>query len=860
MDTLSEMNEQDVEELSKVREFNVERAQLVDFMRDLSTPYLKGKNVENKGANQTETRGEKSNRITIRPKGEKNVKGTSPPRVLIPPSSNTLRNNDTGSLLPNKKNRAPSNTADRFATPLYTSSNNSSNSTNRFCVETTVNRGKLLDFTEEQERERRRAEAALNRPRIGDPYQARRHCTIPSTSAHLEQLAQPKKVPFESSNERFSNYENEGSTFSEKQGISPSTTFPLRYPVELETSSQITGTKDVTKQANDAKSFSSLRLKEAPQNETSVVSFQRSASWNTHLGSPSRRRYLSCSTAPGVSKSSKMSPPPPRPLTRHAHSCSPHQRTSPVAIPLDSGERERNPAVNTSRSVHTNTASRLLGSSASFRHIFPPGLKSTSRFSGVSPIGGFQIPFASSSTRLQTNPRIPQQSWNSLSSKNEQQAHRKLFQENARKGTSVQSNPNEGRSLPNGNKKDSSSPNSLRKNSCSEITTLSFPSDSNCSNSSSLVMNSKVIKTPTCVPFEAQQPNPDSVFSLTSMKTIVLNVDAAEGSRSSAARSTASVSFHSLVGNPTPSDSQFSSEHSHSPKCASLVIPNQRIPREHSTSFLLKKNESESNELKNPFRKRVKEGDSTSLNHSTAAIQLRDRSIIGDSASMKEKEPFDSVAGFVENDLMKLNKEGDDPGRGRKLEMEGKINISLSSPGGSGGRRDSPSTSFRDPMRQDLGQNIHYRLFHDIGDNNGKDTRDTLQMTMEPSLVTDRQREESRFAETARLVKSQPAPSVTKRDDDGDDFSIPDPPMKVVTRRNKCEAAQWPPPEFASDEEFGSSVGFPSNTNTFSRAFSFPFTDVPAESGPAAVVVVKRSTSRKKSVKFTQKDNADDNN
>lgn len=781
MDALNEMNEKDVDELAKVREFNVERAQLVDFMRDLSTAHLKGKNLESEGSNNTKIGVEKSNRIAIRPKSDKSVKGTSPPRVLMPPSSSTSRNNDAGSLLhPLKKFRAPSNTADRFATPLYTSSSSSSNTTNRFGIETTVNRGKLLDFTEEQERERRRAEVALNRPRIADPYQARSHCTIPSTSAHLEQLAQPKRVLDESSNDKFSTYENKGNTFSDTQGISPLSTLPIRLPVELETSCQMTGTNEVTKQANYDKSVNSLGLKESKKNETLAAPFQRSASWNAYLRSPSRKGYLSCSATPGVSKPAKMSSPPPRPRTRHAHSCSPHQKSSTAATFLDSGEAEGNTSVNSSHSAHPNTASRSLGSSASLFHNVTPALKSTSRYSGVSPIGTFQKPFALSSTNLQPNPRIPLQSWTSISSKIEQPAHRKLFQGEARKGPSEKSNPNEGRSQPNGNKKDSSSSNILRKNSCSGVTTLSFSSESNFSNSSSLVTDAKVIKTPACAPSEVQQHNPDGVFSVSSMKSIVINADNADVRRPSAVRPMGSVPFHSLQENASHSDSQISSEYSHSLKCASVVSPNQRMPREHSTSSLVKKTESKSNELKNSLGKRNK--------------------------------------------------------------------------------GDSSSVSYRDPTGKGLVQNVNSRSSQDIGGDSGKDKKETCQKTMEPSFVTEREREEAKCATAARLVKSQPAPSVAKRDEDDDDFILPDPPMKVVTRRNKCENAQWPPPEFASDENFGFSAGFSSNMNTFSEAFCSPITDVPAESGPAPVVVVKRSTSRKKYVKFTEKNDADDNN
>eukprot|EP00796_Vickermania_ingenoplastis_P002324 gene2324-1460_t len=62
-------------------------------------------------------------------------------------------------------------------------------------IDTKVDHGRLLNFTDELEKERRRAERALHRPRHQEPMRPK--VTVPLQSHHLNQLAQPKAIPVE---------------------------------------------------------------------------------------------------------------------------------------------------------------------------------------------------------------------------------------------------------------------------------------------------------------------------------------------------------------------------------------------------------------------------------------------------------------------------------------------------------------------------------------------------------------------------------------------------------------------------------------------------------------------------------------
>lgn len=63
----------------------------------------------------------------------------------------------------------------------------------KYNIETRVDKGRLLNFSDELERERRRAEMALNRPRMEGPLRPK--CTTPCQSEYLNDLAKPKPVP-----------------------------------------------------------------------------------------------------------------------------------------------------------------------------------------------------------------------------------------------------------------------------------------------------------------------------------------------------------------------------------------------------------------------------------------------------------------------------------------------------------------------------------------------------------------------------------------------------------------------------------------------------------------------------------------
>lgn len=60
-------------------------------------------------------------------------------------------------------------------------------------IHSNVDRGRVLNFTEEQERDRRRAERALHKPREGN-QSLRTACTVPTRDPYWNALAQPKAV------------------------------------------------------------------------------------------------------------------------------------------------------------------------------------------------------------------------------------------------------------------------------------------------------------------------------------------------------------------------------------------------------------------------------------------------------------------------------------------------------------------------------------------------------------------------------------------------------------------------------------------------------------------------------------------
>lgn len=862
MEPPPEISGNDVEELAKLRAFNVGRTQLLDLMHDLTTPG-KSENIKFRSTNGARGGPVEGAIAAIRHGSGRGVKEQSRNHELRA-SSNPLRNSKTGALSFSGKNLNSSlRTSERVATPLYNSGNKSRNNLSQFFIDTTVNRGKVLDFTKEQEQDKMRAEIALHHPRIPPPHQDRSQCTIFNTSSHLNLLAQPKRLPTESVKDNFETHPSGGHPLSATQWTSPLVSSLVLHKTEMESSGpHSTGDEEALTNKNE-KFASTPSAKEKKRIELFAPPPRRSLARSSSSFSSVHRRHTSWSMVPEGFRGTKAHSPPVRPFTRHAHSCGPPQKTVPEVhsgVHSDMGGGGALPT--TTFSVNpTATVSRSLRSMSSLLHITPAVVASNTRFSGVSRISKPSTVLALPPNNLQSNSKVLEAAWDKLPSKSEQVARRKFIQDVSQRGSSIKADKYEERVIVSNNHNHSnknmvSSKETTENNGRSfcEATNSSFLSSSSYSAASSLLEVLDMKKQPTSS-FQQHQSLDRNGGIFGRITPLLCDEESGvEETRLSDGHLLPQFPTHFERNGATLCEAVSSSNRTLCSRSDGIAIKSRAESHLDQPPNLVKKRDGETHELKDPVIKRIKKGcPKESYDNDGNLRNPEVRTIMVNSRTCSELKDGPLAGSGVRGDASSASADAGDSAHGMGVKIKDKnqeqMGVSLSA--STKEVRGVPPGRHLDPVGQKVAHHCpRYTPLEDsgceentCGNIEGKKT--------ETSLVRGLIEAQNLPQRGSILVKSQPVPSLEGDDEDKEDL-IPDPPMRVVARRSRREAAQWPPPDMASSNDDNeedihfSTKSLLSKGNEGILSLSLVYDGLSAN-GSEAVVVVERRNKKKKS-------------
>lgn len=851
MELVPDVNETDVDELAKVRAFNVERTQLLDLMHDLTTPG-RGVTWDNEEVSNSK-RNEGRNKVSaLGPGRGRGEKQRSYPRASRA-SSNPFRNSQTGALnLSGKDFHVSLRTSERFATPRYNSASKSDSNLSPKFSEPNANRGKVLDFTKEQERERMRADMALHQSRISAPHQSRPQCTIPITNAHLELLAQPKNVLDGNEKGNFGAHYSATHSMPEIQLMPPLTSSPTLPKVEMEDSGQLTGNKKETPNSRDARLSFSSSLKEKRKTERLLPPPRGPIEKGSPAFASSMiRGRKPWSVAPDGLRPSKASSSPVPPVVRHARSYSPPLRSIPKkGLPEGFGEGESSIPNNVSASASmVSNPPRSLRSRWSLFHIPAPVVTSSLRFSGVTQISRPNTVVGSSAIHLQKSSKVLQQSWSTLPSKSEQLARRKLIQEVSHVGPFMKPEGKGKKGTPHNPNQSSNEYINNNSNSISGARTESF-SSSTYSAPFYLVEEPRRMKQRGYPSLESQYL-PDDTNHATNIGTVSEHEGDMVGAQPSAVHSLAPFASHLERNSAAPYDIVSSSNRVPSFTSESHPITDNSEFQHDASPQRLEIKGKQYQEAKNSALKRIKKGCPTQAGDGCANFWQPEKRNASESALAALQDPEVSQRVCVGTSSMKSAPQGSS--REGRVTEKGRAEsiLGVSQAIEAEELRNTLIGSHHDPVEKGKLHRVWYKT-HGDSCYEGDGCRNPEENNKEISV--DRRMEEKEIRnEAPKLVRSQPAQSIAKDEDDG--AFIPDPPVRVIARRNTREATQWPPPDFTNDEAGSCSAIGSLNAVKIEGTASSLFLDADEGSSPAPVVVVKKRNLRQKSKQVLEPDN-----